>query len=362
MKNKDLSNAIGNINLKYVEEAENFTAKRMSLTKIVSLAACIAILVTAIPMSLILNRKDVSENSTPITTVENVNNNNPQNEEDFEIIYCSAESIAKKQEHIRKTLENEKLQVKEFVPLTISVFLEKEKIGYNENVPQKLEVTLSGVSYSFDFMYVYNYNAIKSTNETVQSYAMIAKYQLANDDGLRGTILYCVESGLIVEFHVKYDKDFCINGDMTADEIQKIAKKDLAYLYGEEKLADFQFERIVESSTLGFCAVYRRYVGIYKTDEVIITSYTHSGVLYDIFTWYLGIYDIAAEYMNEAVLAAAEKEAVEKFGGRLVLDHLLVMGLDGVPYMCAKVKCTDEELSEFPGIGSYMVYYKVKLE
>ena len=86
MKNKDLSNAIGNINLKYVDEAENFVAKRMSLTKIVSLAACIAIIVTAIPLSLVLNREDANTDA-PVVSEPVVETTEPDNTNKTPVIF-----------------------------------------------------------------------------------------------------------------------------------------------------------------------------------------------------------------------------------------------------------------------------------
>ena len=110
MKNSDLSNAIGNVNLKYIEEMENYTSKRMTLTKIISLAACIAILVTAIPAALILNREDGKTDAPVVTTPFNGENNDsdsPINTDAMKVIYCDADMLAVEDE-IRKNVLNEK--------------------------------------------------------------------------------------------------------------------------------------------------------------------------------------------------------------------------------------------------------------
>ena len=109
MKNNDLSNAIGNINLKYVEEARNYTAKRLSLTKIVSLAACIAILVTAIPAALVLNRED-AQTDAPVVTTPFDGENNGSKVDPLNVIYCSFDSMSKK-EAIKNALNNKNTRI-----------------------------------------------------------------------------------------------------------------------------------------------------------------------------------------------------------------------------------------------------------
>ena len=61
MKKIDIQREMGFIDPEFIVEAANYRHKKISKLKIVALAACLAILVTAIPLTLIMNREDQVE-------------------------------------------------------------------------------------------------------------------------------------------------------------------------------------------------------------------------------------------------------------------------------------------------------------
>lgn len=371
MKNKDLSNAIGNINLKYVEEAENFTAKRMSLTKIISLAACIAILVTAIPAALILNREDGKTDAPVVTTpfvIEttepdkgndniNIDNDNKTNDntntDALKVIYCSAESDAMKKEALQKALMSKNIEVREFVKYNESFLYKNEMLEYSEDIPKKLTFTLAGKEYSCTFDYVYNTNAVLSTNKTLRSYAKIACYKMDEPGyrGYEGHVLYRVATKEIVRIvhSIKEDE----KGELKAEDIKPIAEKDFKYLYGEDRLNKYVLTEVYNSS-LGKIIVYERFFGEYKTTERIRMCYNSHGELMSVMTESLGVFDLIENTVNDKILLASEAESLKLLDGQLVSQKLLMMGNDGVPYLSANITFEKDGRP-----ASDYVYYKI---
>ena len=58
MKLENISKVIDNIDERHVKEAMNYRPKSRNFTKFVALAACLAIIVTSVPLALILNKED----------------------------------------------------------------------------------------------------------------------------------------------------------------------------------------------------------------------------------------------------------------------------------------------------------------
>ena len=61
MKIEDISKVLGNIDERHVKEAMNYKPKHNRSARWIALAACIAVIVTSIPLAFILNREDASE-------------------------------------------------------------------------------------------------------------------------------------------------------------------------------------------------------------------------------------------------------------------------------------------------------------
>ena len=58
MKKSDITRELGFIDPEFIAEAASYKPHKISKIRIVALAACIAVLVTAIPLTLILNREN----------------------------------------------------------------------------------------------------------------------------------------------------------------------------------------------------------------------------------------------------------------------------------------------------------------
>ena len=128
MRKEDLSRAIDNVDSKIIENSLGYKPRATNNFKVraVALVACLAIIVTAIPLSLILNRED--EKEAPVVTTPSVteiktsattgDKTPPQKDpEPYDIIYCGAETDEKTRESLKAAFEelsNTKVEVQEF--------------------------------------------------------------------------------------------------------------------------------------------------------------------------------------------------------------------------------------------------------
>ena len=95
MKKIDLDDVISNVGDKYLEEAANFSRKKNVGVRFFAIAACLAILVTSIPLTLLLSKKD-SNNvlGDPVSTTADQNDDNTTDPEPIPVIYCDTEVMS----------------------------------------------------------------------------------------------------------------------------------------------------------------------------------------------------------------------------------------------------------------------------
>lgn len=358
MKNSDLSNAIGNVNLKYIEEMENYTSKRMTLTKIISLAACIAILVTAIPAALILNREDGKTDAPVVTTPFNGENNDsdsPINTDAMKVIYCDADMLAVEDE-IRKNVLNEKtVDLKVFEKYIENVYDEYQYVENAENIPKTLSINVGTEEIKCTLDYVYNTRDMLSEDETIKSRAKIARYKVNKEcfpDYFRdgdGWLLYRVDTKEIVQISIPSAAG-TNSGPLTREEIRSLADRDIKILFGEDILSRYTCSEEYISSTGVRKVIYTVKIGDFSTKERISLHYNGNGKFLTLLTNNLGLYDGVLSALSEKNVLLAESEALNIIDGKLVENKYIAMSKNGEP--CIFYNCKSL-------VNGEMKYYKI---
>jgi len=362
MKNRDLSNAIGNIDLKYVDEAESFTAKRMSLTKIVSLAACIAIIVTAIPLSLILNREDTNKNDSIITTPNNVEMKDPNNSEINNVVFCDS-LTTKKEWWIKHAFDDENVEVKDAEEFGIYLqgYSHESTIPVDvEDVPAEINITIGGTSICGIFEYVYYTSGTERvTDEALKANNKIAKYKITSINGeIReenlsskfDELLYNVTAKEIIAFHTEAVPMYS-ESNLMEDKILEIAKKDVTDLYGEDFLTKYSYRiaaNYKEPTALGeggwqYFVMFDRKMGEFEVDEMVMLSYNGNGQLYQILPVNLNAFDGIESKITEKAIKDVEEKALKLLDGRLVNRKELQINTNGEIYVYYSYMLNEED-------------------
>ena len=96
MKRSDITRELGFIDPEFIAEAASYKPQKISKIRIVALAACIAVLVTAIPLSLIMNLEDPVQ--TPDTTLtpgkDSTTDTVIVDPKPLKVIYCDASEVS----------------------------------------------------------------------------------------------------------------------------------------------------------------------------------------------------------------------------------------------------------------------------
>lgn len=376
MKNKDLSNAIGNINLKYVEEAENFTAKRMSLTKIISLAACIAIIATSIPLALVLNREDAQTDApvetTPfvIETTEpdkgndniNIDNDNNTNTDALKVIYCDAQMVGEI-ENAKYSLFKDSNVVVRRIDGFFGNLIEYKDAEYNPEIPKQFTITLGNYEFECYFDYAYNTKAMLSEDEALRSYAEIACYKI-DQKGYSGE-LHCrvadkkilrvsINREYQIPSDIKTDEELDkwyndnLGGSLTNEDILALSEKDMVRLYGEDALSKYKLD---ENMSKDRKLYYRRYINGFETSEAICLRYTTKGEILDLHIYWPHPFELVEDDLNEEKLLKADVEALKILDENHIQFKELVMSSESEIYIHYRLM--------YEGGRIYEVYYKV---
>ena len=200
MRKEDLSKAIGGIDPKLVESSMAYrpATSKHRLTKIVALAACLAVIVAAIPLSLIMNREDQVE--TPETTLtpgkDSTTNSVIVEPTPLKVIYCGSSTVSP--EYLETTVFKDKnIKVEDFESFSFRIGLDDkcEIIDWTPDIPEKLTLSLSNKEYTAIFDVAYRYT--NSDNEELNAYAKMARYKVEGTE--RGYLYYRIETKTIIE-------------------------------------------------------------------------------------------------------------------------------------------------------------------
>jgi len=341
MKKIDITSQISGIDPKYLDEALTYRAPRVNKIRVLALAACIAVLVTALPLSLIMNREDQAE--TPETTLTPSKDSTTSGNSDtvivdptpLKVVYCGSSTVSP--EYLETTVFKDKnIKVEDFESFSFRIRLDDkcEIIDWTPDIPEKLTLSLSNKEYTAIFDVAYRYT--NSDNEELNAYAKMARYKVEGTE--RGYLYYRIETKTIIGVEGlptanKFDPD---NTPIyTRDEIFELACQDVKAIYGEEILDEFSptWHHSTDDEII-HTIKFVRMIGDYETGSWIEMCYTIEGDLYYCNTDIFGLYDFAEHLLNEERLSEVEKEAQELIGENLVCEKKLMIHKDG--YVCVR--------------------------
>ena len=224
MRKEDLSKAIGDIDPKLVESSLAYrpAMSRHRLTKIVALAACLAVIVTAIPLSLIMNREDPVQ--TPETTLtpgkDSTTDTVIVDPKPLKVIYCDASSVSP--QYLEANLFKDKnIKVESFDYFHFNVLWKEEygTIPRSEDITEKLTLKLRDKEFTayFDIAYC----SSNTNHEILNAYAKIARYKIEGTE--KGYIYYRIETKTIILTDDLPLEDTKVEPKYTEEEIANFA-------------------------------------------------------------------------------------------------------------------------------------------
>jgi len=344
MKNKDISRAIGNIDLKYVDEAHNYTAKRANLTKFIALAACLAIIVAAIPAVLVLNRENVDD--TLIVTTTDTNKITKPTE--YKIIYCSSEDA----QDFKEALKDKYVEIREDAESNFDFSAKVGDFDSGYEIPARLYINFRGEQYSFTFQETEETQLINSSDEYLKSLGYLAFYYMDNNPMPQfGELLlmYNYVTNQVVSVDFSYYPGFDTNPELTEKEIGNIANDDLDELFGEGFSSQYTLEKIVKSNDnkygSRYLVDYRRYISGYPTNEVVLLDYNLNGELLRVSSQNLNSFKNLLNKLDAESITTADSEATKLLEGKNIAKKYLSVGLDGKVYVTIKYRYPGDKYS-----------------
>ena len=359
MRKEDLSKAIGGIDPKLVESSMAYrpAMSKHRLIKIVALAACLAVIVTAIPLSLIMNREDqveasettVASDTTLLPSKDSTTSGNSDtvivDPQPLKVIYCDASSVSP--EYLETTVFKDKnIKVEDFKRFHYSLEWKEEfgTIDWTPDIPEKLTLSLSNKEYTATFDIAYS--SSNTDNEVLNEYAKIARYKIEGTEDK--FIYYRVNTKTIIHVDDLPRDKYGISSyeeytpKYTEEEITELAYQDIKSIYGEEI-----FEKYSTTSCFSLRGIYyivrlQWMIGDFDTDSHIDLTYTGEGDLVRIVTDSFGAYDFTEHLLTEEKLLEVDKVAQELVGENLVHEKKLMIHVDG--YMCVR----------------YVIYYEIE--
>ena len=337
MKKIDITSQISGIDPKYLDEALTYRAPRFNKIKIIALAACLAIIVTAIPLSLIMNREDPVQ--TPDTTLtpgkDSTTDSVIVDPHQLKVIYCDADSVSP--QYLEANLFKDKnIKVESFKSYRRPVEWkeEYETIPRSEDIPEKLTLSLSNKEYTANFDIAYNVTS-NSNDENLKKLDQIARYKMEKTENRY--VYYCIATKTIVSIDkLPIDSTHFLPLDIpkyTIEEIEELAHRDIKSIFGEKIIE--KYSTIFSAKLSGFFMVgFKRMIGDYDTGSEIVMTYTLTGELFTCDVEKFEKYYFAEHLLNEKKLLEVEKEAQELIGENLVCEKKLMLHKDG--YVCVR--------------------------
>ena len=334
MRRKDISFEFTNINSKLIEEAAEYRSSNKKLVRVLALAACIAVLVTAIPLSLIMNRDDQVE--TPETTLipgkDSTTDTVIVDPHPLKVIYCDASSVSPK--YLETNLFKDKnIKVESFDYFHYNILWKEEygTIAISEDVPEKLTLSLRDKEFTAYFDIAYRSG--NTDNEVLNEYAKIARYKIEGTE--KSYIYYRIETKTILQADGLPLDNTIAESKYTEEEIANFAYQDIKSIYGEEILEKYTINSCFSSGYgLLYFVQFKRIIGDYDTGSSIQMLYTGEGELISYGTNNFGMYDFAEHLLNEKKLLEVEKEAQDLIGENLVCEKKLMIHKDG--FVCVR--------------------------
>ena len=338
MKRSDFVRLMGNIDEKYLKEADNYSARPRNWVRVTAVAACFAIIATALPLALILNREDTQTdapvNTNEITTPIVVQPTDPDNtnKNPLKIVYGDAS--------LKEVFKGSSLdiEIRDSSEIDLDLSSKVGEIDAGAEIPAKLYYTIGGKDLVCTFDTPNATKLAKTKNENLKELGNIARYKVEGSEFKDAYVEYCYTLGRFTRVKLLGNESYRVAEDFSTEMAKKFANRDLVAIYGEEFCSDFEFE-YVKYDTNGknvfqYVVAYRRYIHGYPTDEKVIMYYNTKGELGDIVTTNLGLFNDVNERIDAKTIADAKEEALSLIDveNEPVEQIYLTMDIDGGVY------------------------------
>ena len=303
MKKEDIFNAFEELDPKFVEEAApkmNKVKKNTFMLRFVAVAACVAMLVTAVVVStLLLNREDENQPDVPSDVTE------PSNEKKKYEMYMNFSAGESLDTNISA---NENVVLKPADQKNFSLFLSEKEIDIPENIPNSINLKIGEKSYSLNC-----HSAVTTAIDNSQKFkdlGTIVKYR--NKEATVEIIAATEEIALFLDYEVSRN----IDGDFSADEAKQAAEIFFTQLYGEDFFDDYEYDKTAtnnDESEKTHYLYYKRTVWGFETDDYIMIRYNFNGELVAFNAYGKGMMEFAEEDLTKEDIEGAIAAVTETF-------------------------------------------------
>ena len=317
--------------------------RRKTFFPIASLAACFAMIVSAVILVPQLTQEAHVESSTEaISHAESGHDAEPTQY----VIYCDPSvGDLNIQETVSHQVSFQNADTKDFS------FATKTKVERPDGTSDEQTIELNGKLYSGQ--YSRTYETAIAASHLFGRYGRFHTYR--NDIGYMD---FRASDNKLMLF-VNYDEETnTAHGNVTEAEAESIADSVLLSVYGENASEEYAYDTtLYTDSPLGvhYTVVYRKHVLGVPTQDAIQISVNRRGEIVGINAKYLGMFSLAEEQLTKQDIDDAIAVLQETFAAKwTILTTRLVLDTEGRYYISASLARTGSE-----GTGAEMVYITV---
>ncbi|MBP3315075.1 MAG: hypothetical protein J6M03_04550 [Clostridia bacterium] len=303
MTNKDILKAFSGLDADTVIACAPGGApqrKNRLVLRVVAIAACLALLVSAVVVStLLLNREDENQPDVPSDVT------GPSNEKKKYEMYMSFSAGENSDMNISA---NENVEFKPAEQKEFNLFSSENKIDIPESVPNSINLKVGEKSYSLNC-----HSAVTTAIDKSQKFkalGTIVKYR--NEEATVEITAATEEIALFLDYEVPRN----IDGDFSVDEAKQAAEKLFAQLYGEGFSNDYEYDKSAttnDESEKTHYLYYKRTVWGFETDDYIMIRYNFNGELISLNAYGKGIMEFAEEDLTKEDIEDAVAAVTETF-------------------------------------------------
>lgn len=342
MKKEDIFEALGDIDADVVLSAApkmNKVKKNTFVLRLVAVAACIALLISAVVVStLLLNREDENQPEVPSDVTE------PNAEKVNYVIYADFQtgSIPEFEGGDNYTLETSPIASKDFS------FSNRTNIEKPTNVPETLMLKLQNREEEFEY--------VRTFSTPLASSKKFSHLGIMNEYKTKGEMVRVNASSGEILFYANARVNKEAEGDFTQEQAKEMAEKILVELYGEDALEYYTFDTFLSSgqekvTTIGVQYV-KKVLG-FSTDDDVLIKFNAAGELISINANKKGTMARAEDDLTREQIENAIKVLNEKDPGSPNRSIQLLIDSEGDYYLMTPMTLKDNNGNSI-GILAYI--------
>ena len=341
MTNKDILKAFSGLDADTVIACAPGGApqrKNRLVLRVVAIAACVALLVSAVVVStLLLNREDENQPDVPSDVTEQGDQNQsdipsqptePSNEKKKYEMYTSFSAGENSDVNISA---NENVEFKPIGEKNFNLFSSKNKIDRPENVSSILAARIGDISYSLNYSSAYT-TAINNA----QRFDSLGKYVKYESDDKEVRVEISAATKTIVYFDNGLAENKAI-GNFTAEEAKQAAEALLCEMYGESFLDEYEYTKTNTTDDQRYkmhSVYYTRKIFGFDTEEYIFVDFNFKGELLLVNAKRKGMMAFAEEDFTKEDIEGAVSAVTEVFSDSWYIgNHEITLDSEGDYYL-----------------------------